>query len=46
MLIPEMNIYEFIMLAAFGSSWPFAVYKTFRTKKVEGKSGLFLVFIF
>ena len=46
MLINEMNIYELVMLVAFGSSWPFAVYKTFRTKKVEGKSGIFLVFIF
>jgi len=34
MLINEMNIYELVMLIAFGSSWPFAVYKTFRTKKV------------
>lgn len=42
----EMNIYEFIMMVAFGSSWPFAVIKTFRTKKIEGKSIVFLIFIF
>jgi hypothetical protein len=46
MTFTEMNFFELIMLVAFGISWPFAVYKTFHTKKVEGKSFIFLVFIF
>ncbi len=30
------------MLVGFGVSWPFAVRKTWRTKRVEGKSAVFL----
>ena len=41
-----MNFYEAIMLMAFGSSWPFAVYKTITTRRVQGKSLLFLICIF
>jgi hypothetical protein len=33
------------MLICFGSSWPFAVAKTLRTKTVAGKSPVFLVLI-
>ena len=33
------------MLICFGSSWPFAVAKTLRTKTVKGKSPVFLVLI-
>ncbi len=40
------GIFEIIMLLCFGSSWPFAVAKTFRTKVVKGKSPVFLVLIF
>jgi hypothetical protein len=40
------RIFEIIMLICFGSSWPFAVAKTFRTKVVKGKSPVFLVLIF
>ena len=40
------RIFEIIMLLCFGSSWPFAVAKTFRTKVVKGKSPVFLVLIF
>lgn len=36
------NIFEVIMLLCFGASWPFAVYKTWRTKTAVGKSFLFL----
>ena len=34
------------MLICFGSSWPFAVAKTLRTKVVKGKSLVFLGLIF
>ena len=40
------RIFEVIMLVCFGSSWPFAVAKTLRTKIVKGKSPVFLVLIF
>ena len=41
-----LRIFEIIMLICFGSSWPFAVAKTLRTKVVKGKSPVFLVLIF
>ncbi len=37
-----MSLFEVLMLICFGASWPFAVAKTYRTKNVKGKSGLFL----
>lgn len=33
------------MLVCFGASWPFAVYKTYKTKNVSGKSFRFLMLI-
>ena len=41
-----LKIIEIIMLICFGSSWPFAVAKTLRTKVVKGKSPAFLGLIF
>lgn len=40
-----MSIFEAVMLICFGASWPAAVYKTYKTKNVEGKSLLFLSLI-
>lgn len=40
-----MSIFEIGMLVCFGSSWPFAVAKTYKTKNVKGKSILFLSLI-
>ena len=40
------KIFEILMLLCFGSSWPFAVAKTAKTKVVKGKSPVFLVLIF
>jgi len=40
------KVFEILMLICFGSSWPFAVAKTLRTKVVVGKSPVFLVLIF
>ena len=34
------------MLVCFGASWPFSIYKSWRTKNVSGKSVLFLWLIF
>ena len=43
--INHMSIFEAIMLVCFGSSWPFAVVKTFKTKSAKGKSRIFLILI-
>ncbi len=34
------------MLICFGAAWPFSVYKSFKTKRVDGKSPLFMFIIF
>lgn len=33
-----IGIFEALMLICFGISWPIAAYKTYRMKRVEGKS--------
>ena len=43
--VKSMSLYEAGMLICFGASWPFAVYKTYKTKAVKGKSRLFLILI-
>lgn len=37
-----MSVLEAGMMLCFGSSWPFQVSKTYKTKNVKGKSILFL----
>lgn len=37
-----MSIFEIIMLACFGASWPLAIYKTVKTQNPVGKSVPFL----
>ena len=39
------QIFEAIMIVAFGVSWPINLYKTVKNKGAEGKSLLFLLFI-
>ena len=34
------------MIFCFGISWPFAIYRTWKAKKVEGKSMVFLLLVF
>ena len=41
-----MSVFEIGMLVGFGVSWPFAVWKTWSSKRVEGKSAVFLWCIF
>jgi hypothetical protein len=41
----SLSVFEAIMLLCFGISWPVSIAKTLRTKRVEGKSPLFMVFI-
>lgn len=39
------NIFEAIMLICFGVAWPFSIYRSFRSRSVEGKSLWFLVVV-
>lgn len=39
------QILEFAMLFAFGSSWPFAIVRTYRAKRVDGKSPAFMIIV-
>ena len=39
------SFFEAGMLVCFGISWPFAVYKSWKSKDVTGKSAVFLWFI-
>lgn len=40
-----MSIFEIGMLICFGVSWPISIAKALRTKKVEGKSPVFMALI-
>lgn len=40
-----MSVFEAVMLLCFGASWPFSVYKSWRTRTVQGKSGIFLALV-
>jgi len=40
-----MSPFEAIMLCCFGISWPISITKALRTKKVEGKSPLFMAIV-
>lgn len=40
-----MQIFEFIMLACFGLSWPISVYKSIQSKSTQGKSIVFIIAI-
>lgn len=42
---PNFSLFEILMLICFGISWPVAVWKTYQTKNVQGKSLLFLLLI-
>lgn len=39
------QILELAMLVAFGCSWPFAIAKTLRARRVDGKSPMFMVIV-
>jgi hypothetical protein len=39
------QLFEGLMLVCFGASWPFAIWKTYRSKRTEGKSMIFLVLV-
>ncbi len=41
----NFSIFEFIMLVAFGFSWPAAIYKTYKSKNPAGKSLFFATLV-
>jgi hypothetical protein len=40
-----VSVFEIIMLACFGAAWPVSIYKSVKTRAVEGKSLPFLIII-
>jgi hypothetical protein len=40
-----MSFFEALMLICFGISWPISIYKSWSTKKVSGKSPVFMIVI-
>lgn len=40
-----MSIFEIMMLVCFGAAWPTSIYKSLKSKSIEGKSVLFLYII-
>ncbi len=40
-----MSIFEVIMLICFGAAWPFSIYKSIKSKSVDGKSPMFLMIV-
>ena len=39
------GVFEFAMLFAFGFSWPFAIWRTWKAKRVDGKSPQFMIIV-
>lgn len=40
-----MSIFEIIMLLCFGAAWPFSIYKSYKSRSINGKSFLFLLIV-
>lgn len=40
-----MSPFEIIMLICFGAAWPFALYKSYVSRSVKGKSFMFLIVV-
>ena len=45
MMLHLSEILEFAMLFAFGFSWPFAIMRTYRAKRVDGNSPAFMIIV-
>jgi hypothetical protein len=37
--------FEIVMLLCFGAAWPFSIYRSIRSRSVEGKSLFFLIVV-
>ncbi len=40
-----MSFFEALMLICFGSAWPFSIYKALKSRRIDGKSPLFLFIV-
>lgn len=40
-----MSIFEILMLVCFGAAWPVSIYKSYTSRRTDGKSGWFLIII-
>jgi hypothetical protein len=40
-----MSVFEIIMLTCFGAAWPFSIYKSFKSRRNNGKSVVFLTIL-
>jgi len=38
-----MSPFEILMLLCFGAAWPFSIYRSYTSRKTEGKSVMFLL---
>ena len=38
-------IFELIMLVCFGAAWPFSIWKSYTSRKNDGKSLLFMIIV-
>ncbi len=46
MSMPLPEVFETIMLVCFGAAWPVSIYKSYTSRRNEGKSIFFLLIIF
>ncbi len=40
-----MSLFEIVMLVCFGAAWPFSIYKSYTSRRNNGKSVVFLFII-
>ena len=40
-----MSVFEIIMMICFGAAWPFAIYRSWTSRSVDGKSFIFLAIV-
>lgn len=40
-----MSVFEAVMLLCFGAAWPFSIYKSIKSKSIQGKSLFFLIIV-
>ena len=43
MMLGASKVFEVAMLVAFGTAWPFSIYKSYKSKSTKGKSSIFLI---
>jgi hypothetical protein len=41
----SLSVFEALMLVCFGASWPFSIYKSWKTRQVGSKSLVFLILV-